>query len=233
MGKTFPPLSPSEVGVESALNRSQRYLASAYDSVASLIQETYPALRGQRTGSRGRLTHAEQDIFRAAVVFAGAGVDTVFKEAMRGCIEIQIERSEGAREKCLDFVTRKIGEGPGVGARQMAELLIQSNPGAALRSAYIDQLTGSSLQSVTQVTNAMSALGLQDERSLYKDAKSLNDLFRARNEIAHELDMTPASAGGRGARTRRERSGTTYITMCHGGLDFAQRILNALERSLR
>ncbi len=232
MTNDFPPLIPTIVGLESPLNRSQRYLASAYDSVASLLEETYPALRAQRTGSRGRLTHAEQDVFRAAVVFAGAGVDTVFKEAMRGCIAIQIEQSQGAREKYLDFVTRAIQDGPGVGPRQMANLLIQSDPGSALKSAYIDQLTGSSLQSVTQVTNAMSARGLQEERNLYKEAKSLNDLFRARNEITHELDMTPASASGRGARSRRERSSASYIEMCHGALDFAQRVLNSLEQTV-
>lgn len=39
----------------------------------------------------------------------------------------------------------------------------------------------------------MSALGLQDEKELFKEAKSLNPLFRVRNEIAHDLDMTPES----------------------------------------
>jgi len=233
MPNTFPGLTPTDVALDSPLHRSQRYLASAYDSVVSLIEETYPALRAQRTGSRGRLTHAEQDIFRAAVVFAGAGVDTVFKEAMRGCIAIQIERSDGAREKYLDFVTRSIQDGPGVGARQIAALLIHSDPGQALKDAYVERLTGSSLQSVTQMTNAMSSLGLQDEPALFKEARSLSDLFRVRNQIAHELDMTPASAGGRGARARRERSVTSYVSMCHVGLDFAQRMLNALQPMVR
>lgn len=41
--------------------------------------------------------------------------------------------------------------------------------------------------------------------------------------------MTPESAGGRGARHRRERPITEYMTMCHDGLNFAQRMLNALE----
>ena len=89
----LPGLDPSSVGLDSPLHRSQRYLASADDSVASLFGETYSALRATRTGSRGRLTHAEQDIFRAAVVLAGAGLDTVFKEAMRSCIAIQVDRS--------------------------------------------------------------------------------------------------------------------------------------------
>jgi hypothetical protein len=37
-------LDPSSVDLDSPLHRSQRYLASAYDSVASLFGETYPAL---------------------------------------------------------------------------------------------------------------------------------------------------------------------------------------------
>ena len=225
----FPGLDPTSVGLDSPLYRSQRYLASAYDSVASLYDETYPALRATRTGSRGRLTHAEQDIFRAAVVFAGAGLDTVFKEAMRSCIAIQVDRSDGVRAKYLDFVTRFIQAGPTVDARQLASLLTSTDPSQALKDAYIDKLTGSSLQSLTQVTAAMSALGLQDEKELFKEAKSLNPLFRVRNEIAHEPDMTPEPAGGRGARHRRERAITQYKTMCHGGLNFAQRMLNALE----
>lgn len=228
----FPGLDPTVVGLDSPLHRSQRYLASAYDSVASLYEETYPALRATRTGSRGRLTHAEQDIFRAAVVFAGAGVDTVFKEAMRSCVAIQVERSDGAREKYVEFVTRFIQAGPTIDPRQLATLLTTADPGQTLKNAYIDKLTGSSLQSLTQVTAAMSALGLQDKKELFKEAKSLNPLFRVRNEIAHELDMTPESAGGRGARQRRERTITEYRTMCHDGLNFAQRVLNALEPSI-
>jgi len=197
--------------------------------VASLFDETYPALRAKRTGSRGRLTHAEQDIFRAAVVFAGAGVDTVFKEAMRSCIAIQVERSDGAREKYVEFVTRFIQAGPTIDAHRLATILTTSDPDRTLKDAYVDMLTGSSLQSLSQVTAAISALGLQDDRELFKQAKCLNPLFRVRNEIAHELDMTPESVAGRGARHRRERTITAYKTMCHDGLNFAQRVLNALE----
>ena len=230
---TFPALELTCVDLESPLNRAQRYLASAYDSVFSLYEETYPVVRAQRTGARGRLTHAEQDIFRAGVVFAGAGVDTVFKEAMRSSIAIQVERSDGAREKFLDFVTQFIQAGPSIDVRHLAALLTAANPSRALMDAYIEKLTGSSLQSVSQVTSAMSALGLHDERDLFRDARSLNSLFRVRNEIAHELDMTPQSVGGRGARRRRERSMTSYRNMCHDGLNFTQRVLNALDPRVR
>ena len=201
--------------------------------MANLIGTTYPALRAQREGSRGRLTHAEQDLFRAAIVFGGAGVDSVLKQALRSCVPLQIERSEGARGKYIDFVVKYMKDGPSIDARRLATLITSTSPEETLRDAYILSLTGSSLQSQEQVTATLSALGLQDERELFKDAKTLNPLFKVRNQIAHEMDMTEAAVKGRGKRTRHERSLTTYIDMCHSGLNYCQRVLNTLEYDLQ
>jgi hypothetical protein len=174
-------LEPTVVALTSPLHRSQRFLASAYDSVASLIEETYPALRAQRDGSRGRLTHAEQDIFRAAVVFTGAGIDTVFKESLRNCVSIRIEHSDTAREKYIDFAARRLEGGSGVDARKLAALLTMDDAKQELQNEYVLSLTGSSLQSRTQVHNSLSALGLEAEKALYKDARDLDALFKVRN----------------------------------------------------
>ncbi len=225
----FATLDDSAVSFGSPLYRSQRFLATAYDSVAGLFETSYPALRALRTGTRGRLADAEHDLFRAAVVFAGAGIDTVFKEALRSCVAMQIDRSTGAREKYIEFVTRYIQNGPTVDPQRLAFLLTTGNADATLKEEYIELLTGSSLQSVNQVTAAMSALGLHDNTRLYKDSRGLNPLFKARNEIAHELDMTPGSVSGRGARRRRERPMRSYASMCHDGLNFSQQVLNVLE----
>ena len=169
MATQLPGLDPTIVPPESPVHRSQRYLAAAYDSVASLIEETYPVLRKQRDGSRGRLTHAEQDVFRAAVIFAGAGVDTVFKEALRGCLNLQIESSIGAREKYQEFVASYIQDEGTISPKRLAVLLTSRDSDQDLKAAYIASMTGSSLQSQQQVTKALAALGLQDERDLFKD----------------------------------------------------------------
>jgi hypothetical protein len=147
MAQNFPGLEPMAIALDSPLNVAQRYLASAYDSVASLIEEAYPLLSAQREAGRGRLTHAEQDLFRTAVAFAGAGVDSVLKQTLRSCIPIQIVRSEPARGKCVDFVVSHIQDGDKLSPRQMAKLLITATPEHTLRDAYIESLTGSSLQS--------------------------------------------------------------------------------------
>lgn len=232
MAKTFPGLTPSIVGGDSPVDLAQRFLASAYESVSNLIEQSYPALRALRDGSRGRLTHAEQDLFRAAVVFAGAGVDSVLKQALRSCIPLQIERSQSARDKYLDFVTAHIQDGRSVSPRQIARVLIEREPEVALREEYVRSLTGSSLQSQTQVTATLAALGLQDSRDLFKDSKDLNALFKARNQIAHEMDMTSAAVRSRGRRSRHERSLDTYVTTCHTGLNYCQRVLNSLNDAL-
>ena len=69
---------------------SQRYLVAAHDSVSNLIDQSYPALRATRPGGRGRLTQAESDLFRTVVVFAGAGVDAVLKQATRDCMGVLV-----------------------------------------------------------------------------------------------------------------------------------------------
>lgn len=230
----LPALSPTTVGLDSPLRVAQRYLASAYDSVESLLKVSYPALRSQRDGSRGRLTDAEHDLFRAAVVFAGAGLDAVLKEALRSAIPIVLGRSDGAKEKYVDFVTRFVQASDGVDPRRLARLLVSDAPANELRESYIQSLTGSSLQSRSQVTSSLAALGLEggSHKQLFRDAASLDSLFKARNEIAHEMDMTFNVAHGRGRRTRRERTLSDYVKMCHTGLDYAQRALNELEAAL-
>jgi hypothetical protein len=145
---------------------------------------------------------------------------------------IRAVTSPGARDKYLEFVSKHLQSGLEVNSRRLAELLIHDDPRAALMDAYVLSLTGSSLQSQSQVTASLAALGLQDERDLFRDSRDLNPLFRTRNEIAHEMDMTPAALRDKNRRTRRERSMSSYIEMCHDGLDYCQRVLNALDVAL-
>ncbi|MEU5154630.1 HEPN domain-containing protein [Glycomyces sp. NPDC021274] len=226
---TLPGLDPTEVALESPVYLAQKFLTAAYDSVDSLIATTYPALRGQRTGTRGALTDPEQDLFRAAVVFAGAGVDAVLKEAIRHCVSIRIENSETASEKYLDFIERYLKDGQDLAPRKLAALLVSKTPGEDLQAAYVEYLTGSSLQSKTQVVNVLSALGLDSEKELYKESQSLNALFKARNEIAHEMDLTPSSVRLPRSRKKRSRTLPSYVEMCHAGLNYCQKVLNRLE----
>ncbi|MGW5744578.1 hypothetical protein [Amycolatopsis sp. NPDC003861] len=95
------------------------------------------------------------------------------------------------------------------------------------------KLTGSSLQSVEQVTNTLTALGLTPHKDLYKEARGLKELFEVRNKIAHEMDMTHHAISTRGTRSRNERPVTKYRNLCHGGLEFAQRVINQVANEVQ
>jgi hypothetical protein len=122
--------------------------------------------------------HTPNKTCSAPPSFAGAGVDTVFKEALRGSLNLQIESSSGAREKYREFVAGYIQEAGMISPKRLAVLLTSSDSDQDLKTAYIASMTGSSLQSQQQVTRALAALGLQDERVLFKDSAKLNPLLK-------------------------------------------------------
>lgn len=225
----FPGLDPLAAG-GTVVETAQRFLASAYDSVANLFENHYPLVRGQRDATRGRLTHAEQDIFRAAIVFAGAGLDATLKEITRQAVPIQVRRSEDARTKFREFGARYLSAAQGVDLKRLAELMIAPDHRIALLEAYVRHLTGSSLQSVEQVHETLSALGLGGRRELYRECTDLRPLFQARNQIAHELDLQAREKPG--DRKRRERRITESQRLCHAGLNFSQRVINAIIEEL-
>jgi hypothetical protein len=226
---SFPGLDPFEPS-GTFVDRAQRFLASAYDSVAALFDRLYPLVRGQRDARRGRLTHAEQDIFRAAIVFAGAGLDSTLKELVRQAVPLQVERSDEARKKFRDFATSHISGPQGANAKAIAEVMISPDPRGQLLEAYVKQLTGTSLQSVQQVRDTLTALGLGHRQELYREAQKLQQLFEARNQVAHELDLKAPER--RGDRSRRERTITVSKDVCHTGLNYAQRVINSIVAEL-
>jgi hypothetical protein len=222
---SFPGLDPFAAG-DTYVDTAQRFLASAYDSVAALFDVHYPAIRGLRAAGRGRLTHAEGDIFRAAIIFAGAGVDATLKELIRTAVPVQVERSDTAREKFRDFVSIYLSGSQGIDSRRLADIIIAPKPRHVILEEYVRRLTGSSLQSVQQVHDTLSALGLTTHAELYKSARELQRLFEARNQIAHELDLK--SPEQRGDRRRHERKINESRLLCHSGLNFAQKVINTV-----
>ncbi|MGN9911605.1 hypothetical protein ACTMTJ_29000 [Phytohabitans sp. LJ34] len=226
----FPGLEPV-LTTGGPTERAQRFLASAFDSVAALFEDHYPVVRAQRDAARGRLTHIEQDIFRSAIVFTGAGLDATLKELVRSVVPLQVDRSDKATSKFRDFVATNLGGSQGDAVKRLADILITPNPRQAIVESYVRHLTGSSLQSVQQVHDTLSALGLGERAALYREARTLQDLFEARNQVAHELDLVFPER--QGDRHRRERRITASRNLCHGGLNFAQRVINVVAEELQ
>ena len=222
----------SEACGEPGTETAQRFLASAYDSVEAVLQtlKTVRELRRKQTGDiRGRLTSSEEDLLRSAIVFTGAGLDATLKQLIRDTLPILLEKNQQAHDKFETFTAGRLGTTEIADAKMIARYLASPDPRKRLIEDYVYELTGSSLQSAEEVQKTAGALGIENA-ALRKRITGLRDLFVARNEISHELDLQ--RPGQPGDRTRRSRPLGPTTGLCQEGLEVGQLIVNATGKIL-
>lgn len=177
-------LSPATI--EPGTETAQRFLASAYDSVEAVLENLAKVRELRRTQSgdiRGRLPSNEEDLLRAAIVFAGAGLDAALKRLIRDTLPQLLDLNTQAHEKFEAFSADRIGTGGIADTRRLARYLTSANPRQRLIEDYVYELTGSSLQSAEEVQRVAGSLGVEDT-DLRKRISGLTKLFVARNEIS-------------------------------------------------
>lgn len=219
------PLS-SPCGV-SGTEIAQRFLNGALDSVEAVL-DNLTAVRAARrqTGEiRGRVPANEEDLLRAAIVFAGAGLDSSVKRLIRDTLPELLDFSSDAQEKFESFCAARLGSTESVDVRALARYLVSPNPRDRLLDDYVYWLTGSSLQSAEELSRTAGALGLTDAE-LRRQVTELKPLFVARNQIVHELDLQ--RPGRPGDRSRRSRRMQEYVAMSRRALEAAQCMINAV-----
>jgi hypothetical protein len=224
----FAGLSPAEFHVRT--ETAQRFLGSAYDSVQGVLAslQVIRDLRKQLTGDvRGRLTAQEEDLLRASLVFAGAGLDATLKQLIRDTLPALLEINAEAHLKFEAFAERRISAIDGVDPKMLARYLASPTPREQLIDDYVYELTGSSLQSAEEVQRTAGALGITDD-GLRRRIAGLRPVFEARNEISHELDLQSPERPG--DRTRRFRRIQPTADLCHEALEVCQLIVNAVIR---
>jgi len=178
---------------------------------------------------RGRLKETHVDLLRAAIVFAGAGLDATLKELIRTTVRQLAQRSDVARRRFIEFVQDHLAASDApINRKRLAEVLASPDgTQAELLDRYERDLTGDSLQSAQQVDGVCSALGITDAdlRKRLRDGSTLDQMFRARNAIVHELDLT--------ARGRQARPLGKVEAYSREALAVTQEIVNAVARLLR
>lgn len=226
---------------------AQRFLDSAVASVRNTIEamDTLREVRREKEGKGpgGQLADSDMDLLRMAIVFAGAGIDATLKQLVRDAIPDLAEVSPQVAAKFRDFVDRTLAPGGenAAGHRTLVNVLLSdaASPRAALLELYIGELVGNSLQSAEELDNICGAPGISDQalRKRIADAKGprsgpagktrLRQLFEARNEIVHELDLqVPGEAN---QRRRRPRAIKETIDSVREGLETAQLIINEVS----
>jgi hypothetical protein len=153
----------------------------------------------------------------------------MLKQLIREALPNLVRVDDNVRDELEKSVARNIRSSidlPDTGtARFIASVLASDSPQDKVIEAYIQDLTGGSLQSLSELKRVTAALGVQ---GLELDQRSLKTIFEVRNRIIHELDINLE-----GDRRRRHDSGLDdmkrYANLLLGTAD---RILRAVDDKL-
>ncbi len=175
-------------------------LCNAHDTSTSLL-ESFNETRRVR-GARGTPTDEEQDLLRAMLTFASAGLDSMVKQLVNDALPDVIEREEGAATMFEKYVERRIKQGETINYALLAKILVDHKPKGRLIMELVSELAGNSLQSVDQLLKVGAFFNIPSNE-ISTDKKGLQAIFHARNEIVHEMDVD-FSQHNRNRRPRRK-----------------------------
>jgi hypothetical protein len=221
---------PADV-VSAEASNARLILLHAHEAAKALLK-AFDASREKRRVGGGNTTDEEQDLLRAMLVFAGAGLDAAVKRLIEDALPRLARRDEAAHEAFAAFVARRIRDQAAESASMakgyslLTSALISESPQSALIQAYVNELIGTSLQSVERVAEALGALGLQKRVPLHSVA--LKKVFDARNSIVHEMDMDLSLPN----RKRTSRRRDPMIEATNTLLDLGARIVLAGDDAL-
>ena len=189
--------------------------------------------KGRSGAKGGPSTHDQQDLYRAMLVFACAGLDVLVKQLVKTKLPKLIIADEKAAEKFKDYVKRGLKKDDKEILNTVALALIDRNPRDVFLNEYITSMTGESLQSVQELCRVSDASAL-NTRGIFDSTKmnSLKDAFIVRNQIIHEMDINVSEGSSKtsGYRTRRQRNSVKVEAHTRAILDLAQELFSAYKK---
>jgi hypothetical protein len=167
-------------------DKATTILQSAHRTASSFL-DTFGRTRKAR-GARGTPTDQEHDLLRAMLTFASSGLDSMIKQLVRDALPKVIDLREGAQDNFQEFVDRRLRRGDGPNYAFVAAVMADPNPRKHLLDGLVRDLTSSSLQSVDGILRVGSYFDIPSPK-LIPDANAAREIFAARNEIVHEMDI--------------------------------------------
>lgn len=162
-------------------------LRNAHKSASSFL-DIFNSTRRAR-GARGTPTDEEQDLLRAMLLFATAGLDSMVKQLVRDALPKAIETNEGAKAKLKDFMARRLRRrGDELDYDWLADVIVDESPRGRVVNELVADLTSGSLQSGEQLLRVAAYFDIPSI-SIAENIEKLKNIFDVRNEIAHEMDV--------------------------------------------
>lgn len=230
---TFYSLSLSAERESSIFYDEYNILSKTIDSVNS-FNAFYKAGRSGKRG--GPSTHEQQDLYRAMLIFACAGLDVFVKQLVKNKLPRLLEVDEEVQGKFKEYVKRGLKKDEKEILNTIALALIDQAPRNIFLKEYIEDMTGESLQSIEELRRVSAASGL-DTKKIFNEKKmnTIKDAFITRNQIIHEMDINISESASRttGYRTRRQRKAPTVENHTKSILNLAEELFTAYKEKFQ
>lgn len=138
--------------------------------------------------AKGASTDKEQDLLRAMLAFSCSGLDSMVKQLINDALPSVIDFNEGANEAFKAAIEKRINKREKIDHKLIAEMLCDKNPRKRLIDTLLRELASNSLQSTEEIFRVGKFFDIPS-RDIYKKPEYLSEVFRARNEIVHEMDI--------------------------------------------
>jgi hypothetical protein len=224
MGSRFKhyPSEPKSTACQNAY----AILCNAHDAASSFL-DIFETVR-QARGAKGMPTDEEQDLLRAMLIFAAAGLDSMAKQLVTDALSMVIERDPGATEMFKRFIERRLKRAEELDRRFLAHILGDQQPRVRLLDELVADLTSGSLQSTEELLRVAASFNIPSN-DICRQPAYLSKIFIARNEIAHEMDVDFSQAN----RTRRPRAKDMMTSFTSEIFKVSASFLSEVDRKLR
>ena len=221
----MPLCALPETPTNELLLSAHSILTRACESAEALFS-AFQTVRKARQ-AKGTATDHEQDLLRAALIFAAAGLDSLVKQLVRDALLPILSKDPGAQSQFSDYVQSRLRRVDQLDLRLLAETLAADQPAVHLKRELLRELTSGSLQSKDQLLRVAAYFAIP-AAEISKDLNKLKTVFDARNEIAHEMDILLGQPN-RGRRQRKLETMTEYTSLI---LNTATAFYSAVEKRL-
>jgi hypothetical protein len=149
------------------------------------------------------------------LLFACSGLDATVKQLVRDGLEAVLAYDEGAQSQFAIYVERRLKKGVAESQERnsntgllldfalLSKTLASLDPRHVLINMLRDSLTADSLQSRDQLLRVAAQFAIES-RIILESPKVTGEAFRARNQVAHEMDIEFRDEEA-GRRTRQYR----------------------------
>jgi hypothetical protein len=177
--------------------------------------------------AKGTPTDAEQDLLRAMLAFACAGLDSMAKQLVRDALPSVISSDDGAAKIFVQRTKKVISKDGSLDLDLLLNSILSECPKDQFVADLVMDLTSRSLQSVDELFKVASFFNIPS-RDLSNEPEGLKKIFKTRNQIAHEMDIDFSQPN----RNRRPRSRDTMIEYVNTVFATAKSLMEKVDQKI-